>query len=79
MRTLLVAAALALTAGCAPSSRTYANNEFVCEADGKLSERHVDVDHANPHQPSDWYIQYYDGGKAFYTQVPGETCRVDRW
>lgn len=79
IRLALLTAALTLT-GCGYSLGQYENNEFVCEADGVLTERHVDVRKAwRSQRTARVFITYKDGQEAIYLMVPGETCRVERW
>lgn len=82
IRLALLAGAVAAAAACAdtPSEREFQNAEFVCEADGKLTERHVEVSDAWMRGSTyQWHVRYDDGSAGTYLQVPGETCRVERW
>lgn len=52
---------------------------FVCEDDGVIVERHVDVATAyTEHRTTLWYIAYTDGRVAWYNQPHGETCYEER-
>ena len=85
-RTALLAASLAiglsvtlLLTGCGPSGdqergSTKAEFEFNCEDDGRLVERHVDVQMAYAAPTGRWTITYTDGAVAYYVQPPGESC-----
>lgn len=54
--------------------------EFLCEDDGKLVERHIDVLEAytiGNEGGSMWRIRYMDGAQAYYHQPEGESCFVE--
>lgn len=54
--------------------------EFVCETNGKLTERHVGVKHVyRMSYTMGWEIEYVDGDgqPRYYAQREGETCAVE--
>jgi hypothetical protein len=73
-------AALSLSAvivGLVLSPPSAKATEFVCYDDGKLVERHVEVDFATHLGAGAWRIGYRDGQKAIYQQDAGETCQLE--
>lgn len=53
--------------------------EFVCEDDGRLVERHVGVTRVEHNHPAIWRITYDDESQAIYYQSPGETCKTESY
>lgn len=75
MKATIILLTLAL-AGCDVYAR---EQEFVCYSDGVLTERHVGVHRAVPHDAVVWDIRYFDGQAVRYVQKPGESCGTEEY
>lgn len=76
--TLVALGVVAYTKRQSPVVTPEPGDEFVCYADGVLTERHVGV------RSVWWYsginvalITYTDGQEGHYTPAQGETCQVE--
>lgn len=67
-----------------PKDRLESNpveREFLCEDDGRLTERHVGVASAEHYNGDDtWRIYYVDSpNPVYYRQPSGETCSLQEY
>lgn len=77
-KALMLAAMLLVIPGCADKPESELKYEFVCYADGVLTERHVGVETIWVSRDSiSTRILYTDGVVARYTPMRGETCQLE--